>query len=685
MKALSSSFPGLAQRAEDLGPMHFVLCILFCALLWSCAPSSITVERPEPIPVVPSTTDVSQEDEVLSGEEVYARARGFFNAKAYSRAISAYNEYVARYPDGPHVEKSLMTVGTILARLGRHEEARNAYHRLIMDYPDSRVVAEAQTAIIRSHHDEGNHENLLRELAAMEERGLSTKHSLEINRLRAEAHAALDNKIEAAYYFTAAVKSAVGPMRNELYATIKATIDSMTIEEMEALKIRLKDAFPKDYLLLRLGEKYRRGQQYEETHSVLTDFTHKFPDHENSDWAIRQLADIERHVSYDRYKIGCLLPLTGPYKNYGSRAIKGLELALNRFYAQSPKGQRTPSVSIMVRDTGSHPEKTAAAVRELIDARVAAIIGPMIAVEPGAEEAQKNAIPIITITQKDGINLIGDYVFRNFITPEMQVEAVVSFAVEKLEARRFAVLYPREKYGKTFMNLFWDSVIDHGGEITALESYDPAQTDFADPLKKLVGLYYEVPEDLQPYEKRFRAIPTLTPKKHRHQPEEAELRPLIDFDALFIPDSPGKTGLIAPQLAYYDIKGVQLLGTNLWHSDTLIRMSRKFIQGAVFPQGFFLDSDSLTTINFIRRYQEAYGEIPGFIEAVVYDTTTVLLKILSTEGVTHRHLIKNSLLQLDNFKGATGLTAFDNDGNVRKNLYVLSIKGDRFVEVARDP
>ena len=93
-------------------------------------------------------------------------------------------------------------------------------------------------------------------------------------------------------------------------------------------------------------------------------------------------------------------------------------------------------------------------------------------------------IPIITITQKDKIPEIGDNVFRNFITPHMQVQALVSYAVESLGLRRFAILYPDENYGNTFMNLFWDQLLETGAKVVGLESYSPDQTDFADPIKK---------------------------------------------------------------------------------------------------------------------------------------------------------------------------------------------------------
>jgi branched-chain amino acid transport system substrate-binding protein len=57
--------------------------------------------------------------------------------------------------------------------------------------------------------------------------------------------------------------------------------------------------------------------------------------------------------------------------------------------------------------------------------------------------------------------------------PQMQVQSLVSFAVEELGARRFAVLYPDENYGRRYMNLFWDQVVNMGVWLTALRCMIP--------------------------------------------------------------------------------------------------------------------------------------------------------------------------------------------------------------------
>jgi hypothetical protein len=268
------------------------------------------------------------------------------------------------------------------------------------------------------------------------------------------------------------------------------------------------------------------------------------------------------------------------------------------------------------------------------------------------------------------------------------------------------------------MNLYWDEVLAHGGKIVGVESYNSAHTDFADPIKKLVGLYYEVPEDLQAEmnrayedENNLDLIDSFidmalqfafdtndndqaeepaqepadeeTKETDQKDEEEKEPEPIIDFDAVFIPDAPSKSGLIIPQLAYYDVKDTYLFGTNLWHSDSLIEMSRQYAQGAILTDGFFAQSASANVKDFVKDFRKTYGENPGFIEAIAFDTAMILFEMVSRPEIRYRSALKKGLMQLNNYKGVTGLTSFDSNGEVHKKLFLLQIKGKGFVELER--
>ena len=104
------------------------------------------------------------------------------------------------------------------------------------------------------------------------------------------------------------------------------------------------------------------------------------------------------------------------------------------------------------------------------------------------------------------------------------------------------------------------------------------------------------------------------------------------------------------QLAYFDIQDVYLLGTNLWHSDSLIRIADQYVQGAVMADGFFAESTSPAVQNFVKKFEETYQEKPDFIEAVVFDSARILFHAVSRPHIRYRNEIRDELHNLINFR-----------------------------------
>ena len=235
--------------------------------------------------------------------------------------------------------------------------------------------------------------------------------------------------------------------------------------------------------------------------------------------------------------------------------------------------------------------------------------------------------------------------------------------------------------------------------------------DFAHPIKKLAGIFHEPPRDVSS-DTVFHPIPPLSdlvvdeslplstlvadPVERlsgilldrdsldtivRRSINREELwHPIIDFDAVFIPDAPKKAGLIIPQLAYYDIRDVYLLGTNLWNSDTLLDMSGEYMKNTVVADGFFADSQSARVRQFVDTFQDVYQRTPGVIEAAAYDSAWMIFQTMRQTATNSRRELKQALLQIDGFEGVSGETAFASNGEARKQLAMLRIKRGRFVE-----
>ena len=650
-----------------------VLIICSVALFWACAPQ----------PAV--TPGISPE---LTEEELYNRAETLFEIQSYDQALVLYREYFRLYPDKPMAAAALMKIGIIHALNGEFEEARNAYQKIQSDYPDSIFVQDALVEDLFTYYQQGRYEEVIGLAQEKLTRIVSKSHIFKVFVLIGDTYMAKGSPVDALDFYARAQEVAAADEQKIVSDKMKEAIANLDSADIAILVDHPDESLPMDFLMFQLGLNYAMEEKYDEAMAVLTKLVDRYPDSENRILAESLLSEIKNNAFFKRYTIGCLLPLSGPYESFGQRALKGIELALTQFSSKS----ENPPINIVVKDTGADADKTIMALEELYRYQVAAILGPIVTSEVAAREAQLMGIPVIALTQKDNIPEIGDKVFRNFITPEMQVQTIASFTVGSLGLNRFAILYPEETYGVTFMNLFWDKLLELNAKVVGVEAYQPKQTDFTEPIKKLVGLFYEIPEDLKPEEEpdfsttdeiASEPVEGETPEDEvkTDEDEEEEPQPIIDFEAIFIPDSPGKAGQIVPQLAYFDIKDVYLLGTNLWHSDSLIKIASQYVQGAVMPDGFFAESSSPLVRNFVEVFEATYQETPGFIEAVVYDSARILFHAVSSPYIRYRSDIRDELLNLENFPGVTGLTRFDENGDVQKRMHLLRIKGKRFVEL----
>jgi len=654
-------------------------------LIWSCAPKPVVTEL-EP---APGSID----------EKMFAEAEELYAEESYEEALVLYERYVGRYPDRPSAAVALLRMGAIHTGLGNFEDAHSYFNRLLADYPDSAYGVDAKIGMLDAYYYEGRFSEVIQLSSVLLSELVSKEQLTKTYSILGDTYMAIESPEDAIYFYSMAHKESSAPTDEVIVEKLKTAVGLLDTDDILALLGHFEENLPRGYLLYQLGVNYAEEQRYDDAIKALADFVENYPDHENVFQAVSLIGEISEKTFYYRTTIGCLLPLSGRYKTYGNRALKGIEFAL----AQHNSQPDNEPMQLIIKDTGSDSNRVIMAVGELVQERVAAIIGPMVSADYAAAIAQENQIPIITITQKEKVTQIGDNVFRNFLTPEMQVKRIVSYAADTLGVKNFAILYPEEKYGSNFMNLFWDEVINHGSRVVGVESYDPAHTDFAMPIKKLVGLYYEVPEDLKdivrpPVEESEIAAEQEKDLKQEagvahaaesaedvdegeQEDEEEEPEAIVDFEAIFIPDAPTKAGLIVPQLAFYDVEEVYLLGTNLWHHSKIVEMAKDYVQGAIMPDGFYSGSRSVRVRKFVQQFEDTYGEKPGVIEATTYDTATMIFHIVNRPDVRSRNAIKNELLNIRDYPGVTGLTSFDANGEALKQLSLLQIDGSRFVEL----
>lgn len=363
----------------------------------------------------------------------------------------------------------------------------------------------------------------------------------------------------------------------------------------------------------------------------------------------------------DRNAIGCVLPLSGIYGNYGSKALDAILFAAGIFDEKNKT-----SWKIFVEDSRGLPEGVKAAVAHLARTEnVIAIItvaGTLEAVDV-AREAGKWKIPIILITSKEGVTSSNNYVFQHFLTPSQQIEALAKYALDDLNCAIFSILYPQDDYGTEMVKIFSTQADHIGGKVERAISYSKSQTDFTEEINKVTGNGIGDEKNAN----------VLSP--------EAENPASIDFEAMFIPDSYQRVKMIVSQLAFYNLKNIKLLGTSLWNSPNLLKKDAQYMEGAVFADSFFAGGFYPETNDFVDIYYAAYSREPENIEALSYDTMGMIIKVLEDANIRTRKQFIDGLQQLKNYKGATGTTSFAADRVSRKTAFILRVNDGKLEQV----
>ncbi len=596
------------------------------------------------------------------------------------RAFEAYRSYVEAHPRGEETRDALYRMAGIKYRDRDFEEALPLFERIYKDYLSHPKAPEAAYYMLSSCFRLERFERCREEGREWLRRHRGHDLEGEVLLLLGRVEERLGDPAGALSLWSRA--SASREISEELEREAGRLIRSASLEELEAMEAEAGPYLP--LIRLRAARLHLEGHDLLEAREAAEALLETASEPDLILEGRRILVEIDEELMERKGRIGCLLPLSGPFAIYGEEILNGIQLAASQWDASIPG----PEIELLIRDTKGSEEAAVSAVEELaLERNVSALIGPLAGKAAGAaaRKAQELGIPIITLTQRGGVPETGNMVFRNFLTPSAQMEALAETAVLDLGIRRFGILFPENHYGRHFMNLFWDKVEDLGGEITAVESYPTDKTDFAGEVKRMVGLYYPRPASVARMLEERRKLMGL------EEPPGDEPEPIVDFEAVFIPDNTERVALLVPQFPFHRVLGMRFLGTSLWQSEDLIETSGDYIQGAVFPSAFFEGLDSSGVRDFALRYREAFQSQPGLLAAAGYDTMRVLRSALEGRSVLTREDLRRALAELEGLEGVTGRISFASDGELDKRPLMLTVKGRRFtpftppVELTAEP
>jgi ABC-type branched-subunit amino acid transport system substrate-binding protein len=577
-------------------------------------------------------------------------------------------------PGGPEAPRALLAMAEIHFNAGRYAQALGLYERILREHPGYGDPDRLEIRILECRYRTGAYEECLKEARRWLDERQDHPMRGQVLLLMGMSHEALGDASGAlrAYLASGRASTEGKGMPEEIRQRVEVLIARADPELLESLLPLAAGGAFEPPIYHRLALAYLEQARYEKAEEAAMALVRATA---SDDWVSRGREILERIASersLRRAVIGCLLPLSGPFSIYGQEVLNGIQLGLE--IPLYPKGD-AGAVELVIRDTGGEADKAVSELEDLVHGEDAlGVIGPLSSKVAAAvsKEAQVLGIPTIVLSQREGIPLEGAMVFRNFITPSREVRTLVSKVVEDFDFRRFAVLCPENAYGRHLLDLFREEVERQGGVVTVVEFYREEETDFARQIKKMVGLHGPRPRAAGQSRKAPRP-----PEQEENEIEPEDSQPIVDFDAVFIPDSSQRVIMIAPQLPYHDVKGVVLLGTSLWQSPELLTLAGDYLQGAIFPTGFFPESEDPAVVSFREGYTGVFGSEPGVLAATGYDTVRFLAWVLSRGPVRSRGDLQRALTDAPALAGVTGALSFDETGETLREPFLLTVSGNR--------
>jgi ABC-type branched-subunit amino acid transport system substrate-binding protein/predicted negative regulator of RcsB-dependent stress response len=600
------------------------------------------------------------------------QAKRLIDAGQAEEAITTLRRFLATSPKPELLDDTYLLLGAALHNTKQYGDALKYLRQLQIEFPDSEVTDRGKLMQARVHAAMGNLDLALPILTGLRNLSKDDGTKREALQLSGDFYAQKKDATRAIQAWLDEValgtEDQAEDVRTRIRELASETSDKKALEQIRGTFPR---SFPGDLASLRLIEIYiGRGEEHQAIRQI-QQFLVNFPTHPQAAKTSELLATLQAKLKSNQFFIAAVLPLSGKLAPFASEVLSGIQLAVeaNRDRAGSA------SVGLIVKDFESDYASFLDDFSELLNTdRPLAVIGPLLSknLPVMAELAERAHIPLITpAATLPNVRRLGNYVFSTALTYQLQAKRIAAYAIKEQGFRRFCILHPDTTYGRELARLFAQEVRQHEGEVIAIESYKEGEADVSAQLKRMKA------EDLKRYglsvpvdETKLTGKLTKLDKKIFYTP---------GFDAIFIPGRAADAGLITAQLNFHDMK-VPFLGANGWNSPDFARTDDSSIDGAVFVDGFFVDSPTPTVQDFVDRYKKRFQTNPALFAMQGYDAAKLVLDAVR-KGASSGEAVHDQLLTQPDLSSLAGPAAFGPDGTLNRPLFLMQIKRGRFLQL----
>jgi len=339
-------------------------------------------------------------------------------------------------------------------------------------------------------------------------------------------------------------------------------------------------------------------------------------------------------------KIGVIAPLTGETSRHGQSVKEGVALAVKQINKEG--GIKGRNLEVIYEDDQCDQSNGLNAAYKLIEIDlVPVIIGPVcssvaMAVSPIVEKAK--VVILTPVASVPDLKYAGDFIFRNRVSGGQHGIKMAEFSYNQLKAKTAAILYINLDNGVGYKNSFEERFKILGGEILNSEAYEKGTTDFRLQLSKIKSTNSEV---------------------------------------LFIGGQAYENAVRQAQELGVES---QIIGPITIETPELLEIAGSAAEGIYYSYPSF-DSDKSDPIvaEYQDEYISEYGERSEAYAANAYDAAMLIAKALK-ECDKNTSCIRDYLYSVKDYPGVSGVTTFDEFGEVSKPLIIKTIKNGEFVK-----
>lgn len=321
--------------------------------------------------------------------------------------------------------------------------------------------------------------------------------------------------------------------------------------------------------------------------------------------------------------VGCFTSMTGAMAGPGSPVATGVQFAVKEWNDKG--GINGQKIEVIVEDDQSTPNGAVNAFNKLVSQKPAFIVGPpftanVLAVEQSLKTTGK--LPVFTGATNIAITKGGDgWFFRIRTADNLSPRIVAEFIVEDLKAKKPAIIYPNNDYGKGGYEEIKKYLEEKGVPLVAAETFNQGtDKDVSAQLNKIKN---------------------------------------AGADALFCWTVPVDAAMITLQSAQIGLKVPQI---GAFGTPDYMKLVGAASEG-VYPfldTSAGMDEESKPWTDAIKAF--APNMVISFVTATAYDATNIALEQIA-KGADTPDKLKAAIAGVKGYKGVSGIYTFDADHN----------------------